>query len=243
MATKGLFNLNLDERKPRGFLTSELKLWQPRGFSTLIWQKGTKGHFILRIGAVVTKGLFNLDLTKGNQGAFQPWNRSYWNVYQRAFLLRSEFLPAKSQNLGLDFKWWGLYGPIVFEMCDFHLFLFYLNFSLALKPWQIFVVPWKIFYLWSLKFGIRRLRLGIWSLKLGIEKLKFGIENLMSRHCDCVVMCFCWNLGHCMIVHVVILALGLFLNCCIFWHGVTWTMLVSHEFWQCWQFVMLLNEL
>ena len=49
VVTKVLFNLDLEEREPRGFSTLEPELWRPRGFSTSI-------------------------LKKGNQGAFQPWN-------------------------------------------------------------------------------------------------------------------------------------------------------------------------
>ena len=62
--TKGLFNLDLDEKEPRGFSTLEPELWQPRGFSTLelkLWPP---------------KGFSTSILMKGNQGAFQPWNRS-----------------------------------------------------------------------------------------------------------------------------------------------------------------------
>ena len=59
------------------------------------------------------------------------------------------------------------------------------------------------------------------------------IESLMLRHCHFIV-CSCWNLGHCMIDYVVILALEHFWIVVCFGHGLTWTMLVAHEFWQCW---------
>ena len=122
---------------------------------------------------------------------------------------------------------WSPFVPFLFEFFSF----------LGRKLWLIFVVLWKRFYLWSLKFetwnlefktlkfgienlefgienlkfGIENLRFGIKDLKLEIENLTFGIESLMLRHCHCVVVCSCWNLGHCRVGHVVILALGHFL--------------------------------
>ena len=36
------------------------------------------------------------------------------------------------------------------------------------------------------------------------------IASLVLRHCHFVVVCFSWNFGHCMVDHVVILALGTF---------------------------------
>ena len=62
----------------------------------------------------------------------------------------------------------------------------------------------------NLKFGIENLKFGIENLKLGIENLRFGIESLMLRHCHCVVVYSCRNLGHCRVGHVVILALDHF---------------------------------
>ena len=53
------------------------------------------------------------------------------------------------------------------------------------------------------------------------------IESLMVGHCHFVV-CSCWNLGHCMVDHVVMLALEHFLNCCIFGHCVISTMLMAY---------------
>ena len=155
--TKGLFNLDLEEKEPRGFSTlelemwwprgfstSELELWQPRGFSTLKWAMETKGTFNLDvderepIGFSTSelelwrpRGFSTSILKKGNQVTFQPWNQNCGD--QGAFQPRSELLPAKSQNLGLHFIWWRLCGTIVFEMCDFHLFLFYLNFFISMK--------------------------------------------------------------------------------------------------------------
>ena len=61
-----------------------------------------------------------------------------------------------------------------------------------------------------------------------------SIEDLMLGHCHCVVVWSCWNLRHCMVDHVVILALEHFWIVVFFGHGVTWTMLVAHEFCQCW---------
>ena len=49
----------------------------------------------------------------------------------------------------------------------------------------------------------------------------------MVGHCHFVV-CSCWNLGHCMVDHVVMLALEHFLNCCIFGHCVISTMLMAY---------------
>ena len=81
--TKGIFNLNLDEREPRGFSTSEPKLWRPKGFSTLILMKGNQGAFQPqnrsygdqgafqpRNRAVATKGIFNLDLNEREPRGF-----------------------------------------------------------------------------------------------------------------------------------------------------------------------------
>ena len=110
VATKGLFNLDLNEREPRRFSTLKPELWWPKGlfnldldcwyadqrafqlwfellkcqlkgFSTLIW-----------VARMSIKGLFNFDL-------------GCWNVDQKAFQLSFELPPTKSQNLGLDFKW------------------------------------------------------------------------------------------------------------------------------------------
>ena len=86
---------------------------------------------------------------------------------QRASLLWSGLLPAKSQNLGLDFIWWGLCCSIVFEMCDFHLFLLDLDFTfLSKKLWLIFVVK-------DFNFETQNLKLGIWNLRLKICNLRF----------------------------------------------------------------------
>ena len=53
------------------------------------------------------------------------------------------------------------------------------------------------------------------------------IESLMVRHCHFFVWS-CWNLGICMIDHVVILALEHFWSVVFFGHGVIWTMLVAY---------------
>ena len=70
--TKGLFNLDLDEREPRGFqpwnrscgnqgaLQLRYELWRLRGFSTSILMKGNLGDFQPR------------NWSCGDQGAFQP---------------------------------------------------------------------------------------------------------------------------------------------------------------------------
>ena len=110
----------------------------------------------------------------------------------------------------------------VVSICSFFIWIFFISrkktlidfcsslkkiLSLKFEIWN-----WKI---WNWKFGIWKF--GIENLKLEIENLTFGIESLMLRHCHFVVVCSCWNLGHCMVGHILILALGHFLNCCIFW--------------------------
>ena len=42
----------------------------------------------------------------------------------------------------------------------------------------------------------------------------------MLRHCHFIV-CSYWNLGHCMVDHVVILPLGIFELLYFFYHGLT----------------------
>ena len=66
------------------------------------------------------------------------------------------------------------------------------------------------------------------------------IESLMLRHCH-FIMCFCWNLGHCMVDHVVILALGNFWIVVFFlsWfnlNNVWWVMNFGNvgNLWCCW---------
>ena len=108
------------------------------------------------------KGLFNID-------------SSCWNVDQRAFQLWSELQPTKSQNLGLDFKWWVHYCSRVFEMCDFHLYL--LDFIFIKKTlidfWWFFE---KRFYFWNLKLRIRNWKFWI----LNFENWNFGILGLAN---------------------------------------------------------------
>ena len=63
--------------------------------------------------------------------------------------------------------------------------------------------------------------------ELNVETLSF---------CCCLLLLKLWTLydlvgNSC--AHVVILALGHFLNCRIIWHGEIWTMLMTHEIWQC----------
>ena len=146
-----------------------------------------------------------------------------WNVDQRAFLLRSELLkcwskgfstsiwtvemlikwlfyfdcavPAKSQHLGLGFKWWGLCGPAVFDMCDFHLFLLDLDITfLSRKLWLIFVVLWKRFDFWNLKLGIGNWKFWIWNLKF--ENLPLEILRLETWNLKLEVFNFdTWKIG------------------------------------------------
>ena len=85
---------------------------------------------------------------------------------------------------------------------------------------SMYEITWKKIVLDSEKFRV-------W--KLQFEILKFGIENLMLRHCHCVVVWSCWNLGHCIIDHVVMLALEHFWSVVSFGHGAIWTMLVAYE--------------
>ena len=56
----------------------------------------------------------------------------------------------------------------------------------------------------------------LWFLCLVKMLFPCFIESLMVRHCHFVV-CSCWNLGHCMIDHVVILALEHFGMVVFFW--------------------------
>ena len=76
---------------------------------------------------------------EGNQGVSLSWNL--------------EFLPAKDQNLGLNFKWWVPCCSIILR-CVIFLALFSLTwFSfLEWEPWSIFVVLWKFFIIYFLKF-------------------------------------------------------------------------------------------
>ena len=87
------------------------------------------------------------------------------------------------------------------------------------------------FEVWDLEFET-------WDWKFEIWNWEFDVETLSL--CCCVLLLkfgtlhdwSCCNLGF-----------GAFWIVVFFGHGVTWTILVAHEFWQCWQFVMLLNEL
>ena len=64
------------------------------------------------------------------------------------------------------------------------------------------------------------------------------VESLMLRRCYFVVVCSCWNFEHCMIwLETLVwscctLSFGAFLNFWVTWYK-TWTMLMTHEFWQC----------
>ena len=66
------------------------------------------------------------------------------------------------------------------------------------------------------------------------------IYILVLRHCHLVVIFSCWNFSLynwscCNFGH------RAFLDCWVIWHGVTWTILMTHEIWQCMYFVVLLN--
>ena len=76
---------------------------------------------------------------------------------------------------------------------------------------------------------------------LGIFLFSCSIESLMLRHCHFVVVCSCWNFGHYRVDHVVILALGNFLNCWVFlaWCNLDnvddpWNLGNACNMWCCW---------
>ena len=128
MVIKGLFNLNLDKR-------------EPRGFSALIWAIGMS-----------IKGLFNFDL-------------SCWNVNQRVFQLWSECCLQKVKKLGLYFKWWGLCCSIVIFLCSFLILKKKKKNSISKKTLMDFCGSLKnIFSLWNSKLGIWDFE--TWNLRL-----------------------------------------------------------------------------
>ena len=154
----------------KGLLYFDLGCWEVDQRASLHWSRTTE---------MSIKGLLYFDL-------------NCWNVDQRASLLWSKLLPAKSQNLGIDFKWWVLCGPTIVVMCDFQLFLLDLNFfifskktlmdfcsslkkilSLDFETWNL---KFETFRIWNLKFEVENLgfenwNLGIWDLKLEILKI------------------------------------------------------------------------
>ena len=159
----------------KGLLYFDLNCWNVDQRAFLLWSKllkhRSKGFSIsIRTVEMSIKGLFYFDLAveMSIKGLFY-FDLNCWNVDQRTFLLQSRLLkcwskgfstlivllPTKSQHLGLGFKWWGLCGPVVFYMCDFHLFPLDLDITfLSRKLWLIFVVLWKRFDFWNLKLGI-----------------------------------------------------------------------------------------
>ena len=132
---KGLLYLDLDERSIKGLLLlqSELLKCRSKGFSTSIWvvEMSIKGllYFDLSCWEVDQRASLHCSgTTEMSIKGLLYFDLNCWNVDQRASLLWSKLLPAKSQNLGIDFKWWVLCGPTIFVMCDFQLFLLDLNF-------------------------------------------------------------------------------------------------------------------
>ena len=61
--------------------------------------------------------------------------------------------------------------------------------------------PMLLIPIWTLRWAF------FWEGNLLISCF---IASLVLRHCHFVVVCFSWNFGHCMVDHVVILALGTF---------------------------------
>ena len=89
------------------------------------------------------------------------------------------------------------------------------------------ILKLEILKIWNLELSVWNLQFEIW--KFGIFGIwKFGIRSLMLGDCNWVVVCSCWNLGHCMVDYVVILALEHFCNVVSFGHGVIWPMLVAY---------------
>ena len=93
------------------------------------------------------------------------------------FDLNLELLPAKSQNLELDFNWWVLRDPTVSEIRDFHLLTLDLNFiKKSLIDKRFFF--WETFDFWNLevlKFLFQILR--FWNLEIFTWNLKLKIWN------------------------------------------------------------------
>ena len=86
VVTKGLFNLDLDKREPGGSLISEPELWWPRGFLTSILMKGNQGAFQPWNRSCNDQGAFQpWNQSCDDQGAFQP--RSWWKVTKGLFNL------------------------------------------------------------------------------------------------------------------------------------------------------------
>ena len=88
-------------------------------------------------------------------------------------LLRSgvAMSPTKSQDSELDFNWWVLSGPTIFEMCDFHLLTLDLNFIkkiLTFNLWNLEALKFlfQILGLWNLEIFIWNLELKIWNFEL-----------------------------------------------------------------------------
>ena len=87
-------------------------------------------------------------------------------------LLRSgvAMSPTKSQDSELDFNWWVLSGPTIFEMCDFHLLTLDLNFIkkiLTFNLWNLEALKFlfQILGLWNLEIFIWNLELKIWNFE------------------------------------------------------------------------------
>ena len=127
------------------------------------------------------KGLLNFD-------------SSCWNVDQRAFELWSEWLEcwskgfltliwvsvAKSQNLGLDFKWGGLCCSIVIFLCSF--LIWKKKKIISKKTLMDFCGSLKnifLFATWNLEFEI--LKLETWDFEtLHLEILKLEILKICN---------------------------------------------------------------
>ena len=69
-----------------------------------------------------------------------------------------------------------------------------------------------------------------WISLLGNLLISCFVRRLVLRHCHLVVICSRWNFvlygWSCCNV-----GLGAFMHCWAIWHGVTWTMLMTHEIW------------
>ena len=131
-------------------------------FDNLELLMSIKGPPLLRFGMLRwwSKVLFyfdNLELMMLIKGPPLLWSRVAMS-------------PAKSQDSELDFNWWVLSGPTIFEMCDFHLLALDLNFikkSLTFDFWNLEVLKFlfQILGLWNLEIFIWNLELKIWNFE------------------------------------------------------------------------------
>ena len=162
-------------------------------FTLIIWNCMTiKGSLLLRSGMLRwwSKVLFyfdNLELLMSIKGPpflrfgmLRWWSKVlfYFDNLELMMLIKGPPLlwsgvamsPAKSKDLELDFNWWVLSGPTVFEICDFHLLILDSNFIkkiLTFNFWNLEVLKFlfQILGLWNLEIFIWNLELKIWNFE------------------------------------------------------------------------------